>query len=804
MREKEVDTMSRLLAVAAAAALLVNPVAEPNMVGTEDDRDLLLFLDSSYSGDVIVPEEYNGRIVTDVYIDINRNITSLSLPSTVKNFFAASCSASAYYVAADNPYLCSVDGVLYSKEMDRLIRYPQGRTDRWYDIADSVKVIDQYAFCGAEELVSVELPEGLKKIEGSAFAETYISTFCLPESLESIGYEAFSVNSCLETITIPKNVSHIDNMAFSQCDYLESIILESVKAIDNDELDVHNDWSYDPLSFTYTGCDETVVYIPDDNYNKFMEKYTHVFETSHKIKRISEYTIPVHVRGDVNGDRRLSIADLVLLQRWLSGNGKIKPNIWKMADLCEDDRLDVFDLVKLRQMLLTNVTGLGKETPISVLEPSMPSVGNIHVPVFAVDFPDYLFYSMDFADIVKKQCFSNGNKNDRSYPLESIPAYFDRASYGKLNLECDVFNYTAKKPAESYVNNNAQELIEEIMTEFEDKMNFSAYDVNSDAILDSMIIIVPESLVTVGVTVDKIPDWWPFSAKYYGSKTSDGIKAGTYCVSPFWALERSGTNAKIAHELCHAMGLTDYYCLDKDNDTGDGGMNGYAGLELMDEGIGDLSAFSKLMLGWITDDEIQVYTGGEQTFTLNSSQQKPSCIIIPKKKENSWLSEYFIIEFITGEANNSVYDWNGNRSSVFPKKGGIRILHCDAEVSGDASGMNFKYNINSPNYDISDEKQRVLRLVNQDGMFYPGTRGINYKNIIDNSVEDFAWYDENGDITIDTGLKVQISDFHSGPDYTPDPFSKADAWSGSDDYLANGPAYLNGGTYTITISPSEN
>ncbi len=86
MREKEVDTMSRLLAVAAAAALLVNPVAEPNMVGTEDDRDLLLFLDSSYSGDVIVPEEYNGRIVTDVYIDINRNITSLSLPSTVKNF----------------------------------------------------------------------------------------------------------------------------------------------------------------------------------------------------------------------------------------------------------------------------------------------------------------------------------------------------------------------------------------------------------------------------------------------------------------------------------------------------------------------------------------------------------------------------------------------------------------------------------------------------------------------------------------------------------------------------------------------
>ena len=165
------------------------------------------------------------------------------------------------------------------------------------------------------------------------------------------------------------------------------------------------------------------------------------------------------------------------------------------------------------------------------------------------------------------------------------------------------------------------------------------------------------------------------------------------------------------------------------------------------------------MLGWITDDEIQVYTGGEQTFTLNSSQQEPSCVVIPRKKGNDWFSEYFIIEFITGEANNSVYDWNGRRSSLFSKEGGVRILHCDAEISDDAFGMEFKYSINSPHYDRSDEKQRVLRLVNQDGMFYPGTRGLNYKNTIDSSVDGFAWYDENGDTTVDVGVRTKDAFF---------------------------------------------
>ncbi|WP_024861455.1 leucine-rich repeat protein [Ruminococcus flavefaciens] len=795
--------MSRLIAAAAAAAMLVQPAVGSDAVSMEYSDDYTFVLDSFCSGDVAVPAEHDGRAVTEVYIVSNKNITSVSLPDTVRTVYAEDCSAAAYYTAEDNPYLCSVDGVLYSKAMDRLVRYPQGKTDRRYKVADTVKVIDQYAFCHAEELAAVELPEGLMKIGEAAFAETEIPTFCLPESLEYIGDGAFAHNNCLETITIPKNVSEMI-IPFMQCDHLESIVLESTKAIEqNSEWGGNPDWSYDPLSFMYNCSDEVAVYLPDESYDGFMEKYSRIFAANHAIKPVSEYTSPQHLRGDVNGDKRQSIADLVLLQRWLSGNGKIKLKHWETADLCEDNRLDMFDLVELRRLLLTSMTGLGAEAHVSALEPTLPSVGSCRIPVFAVCFPDDVFFSGIFAETVKEHCFGEENKNDLAYPLESIPAYFDRASYGKLNLEFDVIDYTAQKPAEEYVSNNAQELVEEIMAAFEDELDYSAYDVNDDSVLDSMMIVVSERLASVDNDGDKMPDWWPFSAKYYGSNSYDGITVGSYCVSPFWNQERAGNNAKLAHELCHAMGLTDYYVLDKDKDNGNGGMEGEAGVELMDEGSGDLSAFSKLMLGWIADDDIQVYTGGEQTFTLSSSQQKPSCIVIPKKQEDDWLSEYFIVEFVTGEANNEVYGWQGNHNALFTKKGGVRILHCDAEVSNDAFGMEFKYSINSPHYDVSDEKQRVLRLVNLGGMFYPGTRGLNYRNIIDGSVEGFAWYDENGDMTVDTGLKVQISDFHAGPDYTPSAFWENDMLSSSKEDPADNPAYLRGGTYTITISPSD-
>ena len=59
------------------------------------------------------------------------------------------------------------------------------------------------------------------------------------------------------------------------------------------------------------------------------------------------------VQGDVNADGEFNISDVVLFQKWLLAVPNTKLNNWKAADLCKDDRLDVFDLCLMRRDLVS-------------------------------------------------------------------------------------------------------------------------------------------------------------------------------------------------------------------------------------------------------------------------------------------------------------------------------------------------------------------------------------------------------------------------------------------------------------------
>lgn len=60
------------------------------------------------------------------------------------------------------------------------------------------------------------------------------------------------------------------------------------------------------------------------------------------------------VIGDCNNDGELSVADAVLLQKWLLAVPDTELANWQAADLCEDGRLDVFDLCLMKRMLVEN------------------------------------------------------------------------------------------------------------------------------------------------------------------------------------------------------------------------------------------------------------------------------------------------------------------------------------------------------------------------------------------------------------------------------------------------------------------
>ncbi|WP_037293879.1 dockerin type I repeat-containing protein, partial [Ruminococcus flavefaciens] len=68
-------------------------------------------------------------------------------------------------------------------------------------------------------------------------------------------------------------------------------------------------------------------------------------------ENISEW-IPKTKEGDVNNDGEFNISDVVLLQKWLLTVPDTHLSNWKAADLCDDNRLDVFDLCLMRRKLI--------------------------------------------------------------------------------------------------------------------------------------------------------------------------------------------------------------------------------------------------------------------------------------------------------------------------------------------------------------------------------------------------------------------------------------------------------------------
>lgn len=59
------------------------------------------------------------------------------------------------------------------------------------------------------------------------------------------------------------------------------------------------------------------------------------------------------VKGDINGDGKFNISDAVLLQKWLLAVPDTKLKDPKMADICKDGSIDVFDLTMMKKMLLS-------------------------------------------------------------------------------------------------------------------------------------------------------------------------------------------------------------------------------------------------------------------------------------------------------------------------------------------------------------------------------------------------------------------------------------------------------------------
>ena len=133
----------------------------------------------------------------------------VTLPKNLRDFNGTifnSQSFTQYSVSPKNPYYKAIDGVVYSKDLTKLVAYPIGR------FAD-----------GGEN--NFKIPETVTEISSYAFLNCKHTSFKIPGTVKDIQYQAFAGNTNLSSIDIENGVENIYDNAFLACNSLTSIHL---------------------------------------------------------------------------------------------------------------------------------------------------------------------------------------------------------------------------------------------------------------------------------------------------------------------------------------------------------------------------------------------------------------------------------------------------------------------------------------------------------------------------------------------------------------------------------------------------
>ena len=214
-------------------------------------------------------------------IEISNSVTEIG-----RGAFDGCTGLMSIYVDKDNQVYASVDGVLYNKNITTLIRCPEGKA--LIEIPNSVTSIGYEAFYGCTGLTSIEIPNSVIEIGDRAFAGcTGLIRFEIPNSVTSIGDYAFQSCSSLKSITIPNSVTSIGFSVFGDCTELISIEFKAKNPLIIDQRPLYG---VSRLIQIKVPCGSKAIYQCTKVWNEFVN-----------YEEVTEATLKVNVNDETMG-----------------------------------------------------------------------------------------------------------------------------------------------------------------------------------------------------------------------------------------------------------------------------------------------------------------------------------------------------------------------------------------------------------------------------------------------------------------------------------------------------------------------
>ena len=151
-----------------------------------------------------------------------RELMHIRIPNSLTEIksgaFAGCFKLQELEIPQDHPCFRLVDGCLMDIRTNTLVF---GTGDSVIPRDGSVAIIGDRAFWGCRDLINLQIPEGVTKIDVMAFSNCEaLESVTMPQGVTAIEEWAFFGCDALTAVTIPDSVTYIEDSAFDCCDQL--------------------------------------------------------------------------------------------------------------------------------------------------------------------------------------------------------------------------------------------------------------------------------------------------------------------------------------------------------------------------------------------------------------------------------------------------------------------------------------------------------------------------------------------------------------------------------------------------------